>query len=172
MEEKKSIKQSLKTMPTKRKVMAVVIALLILTIPIGAVAYQLNHKKPTAKSSKSTANKNSTKNGVSDGASSNDKLFQKPGSNSSPNSSLKTRLDRFNKDALAKRIEQGLQGKRITEAQAKALNKKLAEIEKFVKTTKAKDSSAQSKAISDKRKELQKWANDNNIPTRYIVGWL
>ena len=52
------------------------------------------------------------------------------------------------------------------------MNKKLNDIEKFVKSNKSKSAQEQRKIVSDKRKELQKWAEDNNIPPRYIAGWL
>ena len=163
--EKQSFKERIKSMSVKRKIASVVIILLIVAIPVGAVAYQLNHKKTSksaSKSGKSSSSSKDSKSQASAGSNSNNGDAPAP----------QSRLERFNKDELAKRITQALDTKRITDAQAKALNKKLAEIDKFVSANKSKSNEEQSKAASDKRKELSKWAKDNNIPNRYIVGWL
>ena len=172
MEEKKSFKQRFKSMPTKRKIVALVIMTLIVAVPVGAVAYQLNHKKSSktdsknGKSSSSKGSGNSGSNGVGG------QPGKKTADGSAGAGAVPSRVERFNKDQLAKRIDQALQSKRITDAQAKALNKKLAEIDKFVGSNKSKNVQDQNKAASDKRKDLQKWAKDNNIPARYIAGWL
>lgn len=170
--EKKSFKERLKSVPVKRKIVALLIIVVITAIPVSAVAYQLNHKKPTKTANKSS--KNGTSKNASNTSSKDGNKQGEPAGNNSLGSARATqsRLDRFNKDTIAKRIEQAQKSKRITDAQAKLLNKKLNDIEKFVKSNKSKNSQDLIKAISDKRRELQKWAEDNNIPTRYVAGWL
>ena len=162
MEEKKSFKQRVASMSAKRKIVALLIILLIVAVPIGAVAYQLNHKKnnskTVSKNGKTSPNKSSNSS-----KSSKDQANNSSGGSPAAGKDPQSRLERFNKEALSKRIDQALQGKRITDAQAKALNKKLAEISKFVESNKSKNVQDQNKAASDKRKELQKWANDNNL---------
>ena len=170
--ENKSFKDRLKSMSVKRKVVALLIAVILIAIPVSAVAYQLNHKKPTRTASKNS--KNGTSKSSSNTNSKDGNKQGEPAGNNSQGSARATqsRLDRFNKDTIAKRIEQAQKSKRITEAQAKLLNKKLNDIEKFVKSNKSKNSQDLIKVIGDKRKELQKWAEDNNIPSRYVAGWL
>lgn len=171
--EKKSFKERLKSMSVKRKIVALFIIVAIIAIPVSAVAYQLNQKKPTktaANSSKSGTNKSTGGSNSKDGGK---KGSTQAGSNAQGSARpTQSRLDRFNKDTIAKRIEQAKTSKRITDAQAKLLNKKLSDIEKFVKSNKSKSPQDLIKIIGDKRKELQKWAEDNNIPSRYVAGWL
>lgn len=168
--EKKSFRDRIKSMPVKNRILAVIIVLMIVAIPVSAVAYQLNHKKTSkaiSKNSKSSSSKNAN------GAVNNSKGGDQAGKDTPGEPrAVQTRLDRFNKEMLAKRIEQAQKSKRITDAQAKLLNKKLAEIEKFVKANKSKSSQEQAKASIDKRNELKQWAQKNDIPARYIAGWL
>lgn len=173
--EKKPFSNRIKSMSLKKKLLAIIIILLIVAIPIGAVAYQLNQKnsnKTNSKNSKNNKSNSKNANGL-DGKSQPAKRGDKSGGGESPGGGRAvSRLDRFNKDSLSKRIDQALQGKRITEAQAKTLQKKLADIEKFVNANKSKNLTDQSKVVADKRKELFKWARDNDIPSRYVAGWL
>lgn len=157
-------------MSTKSRILVIITAVLTMIIPVAAVAYQLHNKERDKNLAE--VGKLGLSNQPAGGGSNTkgtDKADKYAGSVSGDSHA---RLERFNKARLKKHIEQFQNSKRITDVQARLLNKKLSELEEFVRVTKSKSSQDQVRDISDKLKELKGWAKNNSIPARYIAGWL
>jgi hypothetical protein len=70
---------------------------------------------------------------------------------------------------LEERLAQAVEDGNITEDQKSAILEKLAELHDEHESLKDLGPEERRDAMKDKREELKQWANDNDIPLRYLV---
>ncbi len=132
----------------KRVVITSIIVLLVVCASSFAVYKYLSSK------SKNTKSKNNLKSVQTSGV--------------KKDSELQKELATKNLDRLKDRINMAQKSGSLTKDQANKLLKKTDEMSKFYASLSTKPLNEQGKLVSDKRKELRNWANNNNIPTSYV----